>query len=423
MTFSLYVGVIFTVILSIFGLSYEGAEESPIYIITVLGTNALAMGYVMLQEIQHHRQAKGSTYPYLLLLIVPILCGVEIAFGKIHDMTNAIRMLQFFYALAASGIVIGTYCYRYDKFCLIVKNLELITLLSTMGLIIALPSMYIENAMHATIGGGGNHQTISYTAATNFSIFLIGLRSKNLPSAYRYRFFASKYYYPIALILMIANAVICIIGGGRGGAVLLAATLFISLYYFSRKNFGKSLLLIVLGATAFYFISTNISLWGINNMFHTGFDRAFSYIKLGELDMTETSGRDIVYERTQELIRDVPLCGYGLFHQYDLCWEKLNQPYSHNLFYEWILQGGYLYLLLWIGIYITTLIKAHKLILHKPEYAYLIAIIGYPFVMLLFSGTYMNAPLFWFSVIYVNGYYRKARLKYTILRSKSLENK
>ncbi len=69
LTFCLYVTTVFLAIIPAFGISYTGAEESPIYVLTVLGTNALAICYVVCQELFHHKQAKGSIGFYLLSAI------------------------------------------------------------------------------------------------------------------------------------------------------------------------------------------------------------------------------------------------------------------------------------------------------------------------------------------------------------------
>ena len=397
LTLSLYISTIFTIIISLFGFSYTSADDSPLYIIIVLGLDVVILCYIVTQEILHHKEAQGKMYTYLLLLLIPFLWFMEMAIKGITD--NAVRMLQLFFAISSPGFLVGTYCYRYNKFNLIVKNLELLALICTIGLILALPTMYSTG--HSSIGGAGNHQIISYTAAINFATFFVSMKNKNIATMYHYPFFRSKVYGMLVGIIMIINAVICIIGGGRGAAVLLILSAIASFYYFSKGKFLQSTLLLAIGIIFFYFIATNVSLWNIDKIFQTGFDRAFSYIGPDGLNTSQTSGRDIVYEKAQEMIKNVPVFGYGLFHQYDLCQKIIGQPYCHNIFYEWILQGGYLYLLFWISLYLLTLYKANKLIKNSPPHAYLIAIMGYPVVMLMFSGTYMNTPLFWFSVIYV----------------------
>lgn len=400
LTFCLYVTTVFLAIIPAFGISYTGAEESPIYVITVLGTNALTVGYIFYQELFHRERARGSLKFYLIPLIILFLYFAELAFGGIYETSNTNKIIQYFFAYSASGIIIGTYCYRYDKFYLIARNLEPLAILCTIGLTVSLPSMYAEDEISSTIGGGGSHQTISYVSAICFGIFLIGLRLKG-DMRLKYKVFASKYYRPIALIMMIVNAVICIVGGGRGGVILLIANIILSLFYFSRENFWKTIFLITLGGIAFYFMSTNVSLWGIDEMFQKGFERAFSFIGSNGIDMSETSERDVVYAIAGKLISSKPILGYGLFHQYDICKEYISQPYCHNLFYEWLLQGGIFYFVFWLTVIVCLFYKSHHLILQGSYH--LIAIITYPFIMLMFSGSYLMTPLYWFAIAYVFG--------------------
>ena len=77
LTFCLYVTIVFLAIIPAFGISYTGAEESPIYVLTVLGTNALAICYVVFQALFHHKQAKGSIGFYLLPLLILFLYVIE----------------------------------------------------------------------------------------------------------------------------------------------------------------------------------------------------------------------------------------------------------------------------------------------------------------------------------------------------------
>lgn len=408
LTFCLFVTTVFLTIIPIFGISYNGADESPLYIITVLGTNGLGIFYIIIQEIMHHKKAQGrGVWPYFIPLFILLLFMIEVAFGKLglsdYSMKISVKILSFFYACAASGIFVGTYCYRYDKFYLIAKNLEPLAILCSIGLIVSLPSMYVEGNVSSSIGGGGGHQTISYVAAICFAIFLISLKCKITDKRYRYKCFQNSYYRVLATILLIANAIICIIGGGRGGAVLLIINIIICLYYLSRKHFWRTVFFIALGITAFYFLSTNVSLWGIDVMFQQGFERAFAFIGSEGIDMSQTSERDVVYRIAQQLINEAPPWGYGIFYQYVLCQKYINQPYCHNIFYELMLQGGLLYLLLGIFVYIQMMIKGNKIILHGSFNLFLIAIVTYPVVLLMFSGTYLLTPTYWFSAIYIYG--------------------
>lgn len=400
LTFSLYVTSVFLVIIPVFGLSYTGSDESPIYIITVIGTNAITIIYIVWQEILHHNRAKGAVWPYFIFLPVVIAYISEYAIGNIQEPETK-RNLTFFFANALTGVFVGTYCYRYDKFYLIVRNLEPLAILCSAGLLVSLPTMYVADKISSTIGGGGGHQVISYTAALCFCVFFTSLKTND--SRFRYKWLKTKAFQILAQFLLIANAIICILGGGRGGAVLLVVYIVLCLFYFLRKNRVRTMFAIIVGGFLFYYLSTNISLWGIDIMFQQGFERAFAFVDSSGIDMSETSNRDIIYKEANKLIESRPVLGYGVFNQYDLSEKYTGEPYWHNLFYEILLQGGIIYLIFWGVLYIKLIKKAHKLITLGDENYYLIAVCAYPFIMLMFSGTYLLTPLYWFSVIYILG--------------------
>lgn len=400
LTFCLYVTIVFLTIIPLFGISYTSSEESPIYLIAVIGSNLFSIGYIFWQELWNHKQGKGPVWPYFIPVAILFVYASEMAFGDMGETAN--KMAIGFLINAVSGMWIGIYCYRFAKFHLIVKNLELLALMSTAGLIVSLPQMYSEGE-YSTIGGGGGHQTISYVAAICCSIFLIGANLKKSESRFRYKIFSNEIYKKIALLLAVVNIVICIVGGGRGGAMLLIVNVVATFFYLLRRSFWKTSAVAVLGCLLFYALSSNISVWGIDRMFATGFERAFSFITSSGIDMSETSDRDIVYATAVQLIEAAPFFGYGVFHQYDLCQLYMSQPYSHNLFYELLLQGGILYLIFWLVICWKTLHRIHRLILKGSYYSYLIPIATYPFIMLMFSGTYLNTSLFWFSLVFVYG--------------------
>lgn len=410
LTFCLYVTIVFLTIIPLFGISYTSSEESPIYLIAVIGSNLFSIGYIFWQELRNHKQGRGPVWPYFIPVAILFVYASEMAFGDMGETAN--KMVTAFCASAASAIWIGVYCYRFDKFHLLAKNLEVLALISTAGLIVSLPQMYSEGE-YSTIGGGGGHQTISYVAAICCSIFLIGANLKKSESRFRYKIFSNEIYKKIALLLAVVNIVICIVGGGRGGAVLLIVNVIATFFYLLRTSFWKTSAVAVLGCLLFYAVSSNISVWGIDRMFATGFERAFSFIASSGIDMSETSDRNIVYAVAVQLIEVAPFFGYGVFHQYDLCQQYMSQPYSHNLFYELLLQGGILYLIFWLVICWKTMLRIHRLILRGSYYNYLIPIASYPFIMLMFSGTYLVSSVFWFSVVFAYGAYGKRADKHT----------
>ena len=79
-------------------------------------------------------------------------------------------------------------------------------------------------------------------------------------------------------------------------------------------------------------------------------------------------------------------------------------PYPHNIFLEFLLQGGVIYLTFWIILF-AKLFKKFKQLLRKDDTNFfLIPISVFPFIQLLASGTYLESGLFWFTIAYVFNY-------------------
>lgn len=341
----------------------------------------------------------GSIFPYFIPLIIFILYIFENELSGTSLKENAFRELQFFFAFSTSGIYSATYCYRYNKFHLFVKNLEVLMLICAFALILALPKLAVSTDGITQIGGG-NHQAISYTSALAFGVLFCSLMTKSPQN--RYQIFNYKLYKILTLPILILLCVICLIGGGRGGVVLLFTNFLLCTYLLARKHFIKVIFVILLSLLAIYFLISFVSS-GLTEIFEKGFERSFAFIGAsGNIDLANgSSGRDIVYLKAINLILESPIFGYGIFQQYDLCQKYLLQPYSHNIFIEILLQGGLIFLTITIITLSVFLKKLYLLITKKGINIFLIPITTFPIIQLLFSNTYLCSPLFWFSLIFV----------------------
>lgn len=397
-TLSLFITYIFPILISLFGLSYMGKEDGPLYILTVCIINFLSVSYIIYYEMRSHQKARGNPLMYLLPLLFIFLYLFEYAIGWVDIETPSFLIFRNSMAISMVGIFVGVFCVRYNRFEDICKNTELLMLLCSISLIMALPSMY-TSGYDSSIGGGGGHQTISYIAAFAFGINYC--RIKFNPS-WGYKIFRESYYKSIAYVLLASQVIVCLIGGGRGGVVLLIVLALLSLVY-NRENILKLFVIVVLCFFVLYF-AKDISFWGIGDMLYRGTERAFAFIGDSSIDLAEgASGRDYVYDKALMLIADSPAIGYGFFRQYDMCEKYFQQPYSHNLFIELMLQGGALQTLIFSIIFIKFAYCFHRLVRSNNQYAALISFSAYPFVMLMFSGSYFMTSLFWFVILYVIG--------------------
>lgn len=398
--FSLFVPLIFQIVVSLFGMEYLGSEDSPLYQIAVVGSNALVIAYVACYEFFNWKKARRQAWwPYLIPLIVAFLYALE-SIGTLLG-PEAQKTFKYFYAFSCAAIVAGAYTYRYNKFDKIAKNLELLMLICAISLAVSLPKIAMLGLADRVSIGGGNHQTISYTAAVAFGTLLCGLvRKYNFK---RYFFANWKIYKVISIILLPILAVICIIGGGRGGAVLLIINMVLLGYIYARKHIIQ---LILASAAIFWLLSfaANQGFFGLDMMMEKGFDRSFAYITDGGIDMHKgSSNRDVVYDVAGRLISARGAYGYGLFNQYDICQEEIRQPYFHNIFLETLVQGGILYAALWLYLLVRICFREKRFVSEDNVYYFLIPITSFPLIMLQFSGTYMFTPTLWFVLVFVLG--------------------
>lgn len=396
-TLSLFITSIFFIVISMFGLSYMGQSSgSPLFLITVLSVNIGALAYIFFYELRHNRSAQGSIKPYFIPLLLLGCYYFEKMFILTGNTTQSFSTFKDVIAITTLGIWVGTFCYRYDKFKEIAKNMELIMFISTIGIVMALPTMFLSG-LGSSIGGAGDHQILSYMSALAFGT-----------SAYRYfenpdsgyMLFRNTLYHKLTIVIMLIQALLCMIGGGRGGFVLLLAIAFFSALSLQmnakRLLFGAFIVFVVM------LIIGNLS--GISEI-SGSIDRVFSIFsstKAVDVD----SERDRLYKTAWDLFSDSPILGYGIYKQYDLCILKADLPYWHNLFLDFLLQGGIILFAIGTTIVVKVVKRMWFLVKKVHGHLMLLSLALYPFVMLMFSGTYLTNAPFWFVVTYVLGYYR-----------------
>lgn len=390
---SLLITNIFFIILSLFGMEYYGKESGgSIFMITVLGVNFVSILYILYSELRYHRKARGPFWPYYIPILLITCYGTEFVLGMISSGSRAESTLLDVVGVSSFGIWSGTFCYRHRKFKEIVSNLEIVLFICTIALVLALPSMFVTR-LGTAIGGAGDHQIVSYIAAMAFGFSLCRIRFK--PS-FGYAFFKSRSYNMLAYIFALLQAVICVAGGGRGGFVMLIfLASIIALYSMSniRRLIGYGILVLIS-------IIVTISLLG-SFLEESGAARAMS-IFTGEGDDRDNL-RTELYSMTIDYFYSSPIWGHGIFSQYNWCQKVLEQPYCHNFFLELLIQGGLILFLLGAIITIRFAKFSHKLVKKDRDYTFLIPLYSYSFIMLMFSGTYLTTPMFWFVVIFVLG--------------------
>lgn len=181
----------------------------------------------------------------------------------------------------------------------------------------------------------------------------------------------------------------------------MLVNMVVCVYFLSKGGLFKTLLWICVFAVAFYLVATNVTYMGIDTMVESGSERAFAYFTDDGIDLGEGgSNRDVVYDTAIELITDSPMFGSGFYAQYDILMREIGQPYCHNIFLELILQGGIFYFIFGVVVLFYFFKAAYRLVKKGDEFIALIPLTTLPTVLLMFSGTYLYNPVFWFVVVF-----------------------
>lgn len=113
---------------------------------------------------------------------------------------------------------------------------------------------------------------------------------------------------------------------------------------------------------------------------------ATSFISLANGINWENTGRLNVYNNAIRLIKNNPFFGYGIYNYYD------TMEYPHNIFLEFMLQGGVLYTLFMSFLVFKMFNRVIVRTNNNVDVSYNIVNL----TMLLVTSTYMYSPIFWF---------------------------
>lgn len=403
-TLSQFITTVFFIIISMFGLTYYGHGSGPMFTIAVLGVNISSVIYILYYESRNHTYSIGSWLPYLLPAVFVFLYFLELCFIQSSKSETSISSFRDVVAVSSLGMWGGTFCYRYNKFGEFAKHLELIMLICTLALVMALPTMFVSS--HGTsIGGAGDHQVVSYVSAVAFgcSIYRFFINPNN-----GYRFFKKNFYHYLSLLFILIQILICIVGGGRGGFVTLVVIALFSMLAL-KMNIKRFAILGILGISGTLILGNMVGNFDFGSSFMRIVDM-FGQSNVASVD----EERDRIAQTAWKYIVESPILGYGFFHQFDICKKIVNVPYWHNYFLELLMQGGLIVFSIGVSVYYKVIINTKRIIQKDSIHFVLITLVCYPFILLLFSGSYMLTPCFWFVVTYVLGYYRNYYKKINI---------
>lgn len=377
-------------------LGYTDERYSALFSSAVLLFTALSIGSILFYETLHSKKSRGSIRSYFF----PILFIFFYIFDKSTNIQSnqSASLTQFLSSMsyATSGIYIATFCYRYHRIKPILRSLNILMIIQTIAIAISIPDIITSGIASF---GLGSYQTLAYFSAFSFSINLYNILSPN--NQLKFKFQETKFYKGISILMLLIQITGVFISGGRGGAILLFVNTFVLFYVLSRHNIKKVLVFVLLFIPTVY-ITVSFASPGLMDMIEQRTERTFSYIDAeGEVDLSETSGRDIVYSAAWNMYAQQPFLGYGIYKQYDLLLKELNTPYVHNIILEIALQGGIVLLTIFLYIFFKHYKKLKVYIKQYPENTIILTIYLYAITFLMFSGTYLGNTYFWFTMTYI----------------------
>jgi len=245
-----------------------------------------------------------------------------------------------------------------------------------------------RGAVLSVIGsfGGATYQAASYFFSFAFGIntFFL-LEQKKMSFLRRFSVKANN-----VIRLFISAVLVCLVlfSGGRAGIVVVFVYLMtLTVWVWRNRKFSFNIWVVgvlVSFVLAFLVLTVLID----HPAFAASLERIFSYITNQGIDLSKTSGRDIIYAAYGQWIKRKPIFGYGIFSHY-----YLEEHAPHNIVLEMLTEGGFVYFIIWILVFMVIYQKWHH---RKSESKYFMVIMGiYPLVKLLFSGSYLNDEMFW----------------------------
>lgn len=394
---SLLAAELFFCVTALLGVSYEGdSNYYAIYCIVVFVLSIL----FFLRTIKNGIYNSDAIVSLLVISIYIIFCGLS---GYLLD-RSGLCLVSFGIPATLAAIHYG----QKGDLADLVKWLDFILIIMT----ISFPFLVMRMFTLIDEGVSSYSQRTSYYASFCFliNIFLLkyGVLYKRFPFA------KTKLYRIVCFLLLPFQLLILFLSGGRGAfvVIVLGVVSFFTTYRGDRK---KILRLLLLGSIITSLMLSALSSFARIEEVDTlvqNFERIFSVFDSDLDDVDRTSGRESVYSLTFRMIENSPIVGYGLF-SYKKTFESLvNQPYPHNIILEWLIQGGMLlFIAFFIGI-CRVFSKCTRIFKKDDSLIVFLPILVYGFGSLLFSGSYMESPLFWFCSFYILNYKRKSCFQY-----------
>lgn len=378
---------IFFSLLMICDIEYFGKEENNYYImyIVILAVSSLIVSFTGILN-------KATDKKSLFFLIFPFL--IFFIYFLNDKSAEGQKTFLLFLTVSFPSIYAAIYIFKNNLLKKFAILLELLMLFISVAVFmrVFLPMLH-GSSFVSTVSA--NYQIVSYYSSLAFSLNLALLFFEKDFQLLKIR--KSKLYQYFLIFLLFVQFFGVFFAGGRGAAiVVIAAILVLSYFKLQRSEKKVNYPKLFLFTGIFILISSLVMNYLYNSIeaFQMGFDRVFSYISTSGIDVTKTSNREYVYQDALDLIALKPFFGYGMFGYF------AKMTYPHNLFLELLLMGGAFLLIFGVSVLIYVFIKYKKMVKLDPINLLIAPFIIYSFIMLMFSGTFLNLPIFWFAIVY-----------------------
>lgn len=382
---------IFFSTLGIIGIRYSGRNESLVYIVYILILFFLSV-FFFLYDVTIKKEKYSLNQ--IILILIPVFFSISFLFSFGFRQIDSIGIDRYINHIlwATPSILTGIYISKSKKINDIFKYLDLLMIL--FGVASVLYSINVLSTGSRETIDGSTYQTISYIAAFSYGtyLFLINIGKEDN----RFKFTKNKMYIIFTFILAVAQIPSILLSGGRGGLVLLIIfSLFFGLNILKKLNANRLLSIFIGVIIAIVILIFILKTLLENPIFTVSLQRIFDFISFEGINWQGTSTRDIIYRDVIELIINAPLFGYGIFGM----WSVSLLP--HNLFLEILVQGGIIYLFLFLTLIYFFIEKLTKLVRLNKENRFVILFVLYPLTYLMFSGSYLNNSILWFTLTFV----------------------
>lgn len=375
------------------GVQYTGSVGNSSLVVFILGCNILTFYYIVKELLlgKYKKISKKEFIVYIVAIFLIFLYFIENCESKL----TKIVLFHGYISFSFPAIFMGVNLAKQKMLSKLGKYMDIVMIYLTVGLVLLLPVVLLGKKMNL---GGVTYQEISYYAAFTYSINLLFLLQGFKNS--RFKITQNNVYKIISCIILIVQVLISLMSGGRGGFVLIVVSSLVIPYYcinIKKLKFKNIFKLIIVFLILFFIAQLFIPQFREN--IEKGSSRVFSYVSADGIDMSETSGRDVVFKQAISFINDSPIIGYGFYRYFDF----INR-YPHNFFLEILLQGGMLLLLISVVFLFGIYRKFNRIVKIDKDNLILLPFILFAFVQLMFSNSYVQMSLFWFFISYIYTY-------------------